>query len=152
MPFSASENRTGKLLKAPEVAIAGATAFMLKDLGFNVTTDTVAADVLINSGTNLIATGKPFIGYGRTMLKTVKGLKVLPGLDYSTPVNKEGKEDAHEGLFKAEVSQDNVITAPYADSEYLYTVSAAYITKVPEGAEILAKYGSGADFFKAGWW
>ncbi|AWV32874.1 M14 family metallopeptidase [Paenibacillus odorifer] len=152
VPFSASENRTGKLLKSPKVAIAGATAFMLKDLGFNVTTDTVAADVLINSGTNLIAAGKPFIGYGRTMLKTVKGLKVLPGLDYSTPVNKDGKEDAHEGLFKAEVSQDNVITAPYADSEYLYTVSAAYITKVPEGAEILAKYGSGADFFKAGWW
>lgn len=51
-------------------------------------------------------------------------------------------------MFKAEVSQDNVITAPYADSEYLYTVSAAYITKVPEGAEILAKYGSGADFSK----
>ncbi len=31
-------------------------------------------------------------------------------------------------------------------------VSAAYITAVPEGAEIIAKYGSGEDFFKAGWW
>ncbi|MFF2910376.1 M14 family metallopeptidase [Paenibacillus sp. NPDC057934] len=152
VPFSPSADKTGKLLKAPSVAIGGAPGFIVADLGFKVTTDTAAADVLVNSGTNLITTGKPFIGYGRSMLDTVKKLKVLPGLDYSNPVNAAGKADAHEGLFKAVISQDNVITAPYAASEYLYTVSAAYITSVPEGAEVLAKYGNGDDFFKAGWW
>ncbi|MBY9078919.1 S-layer homology domain-containing protein [Paenibacillus sp. HN-1] len=152
VPFSTSSDKSGKLLKAPSVAIGGAVSYMLADLGFNVTSDTAAADVLVNSGTNLIASGKPFIGYGRSMLNTVKGLNVLPGLNYSNPVNSAGRTDAHEGLFKADISQNSVITAPYADSEYLYTVSAAFITSVPEGAEILAKYGTGDDFFKAGWW
>lgn len=152
VPFSPNGDKSGKLLKAPTVAIGGAPGFIVSDLGFKVTRDTAAADVLVNSGTNLIASGKPFIGYGRTVLGTVKGLKLLPGLDYSNPVNAGGKADAHEGLFRAVLSQNNVITAPYAESEYLYTVSAAYITSVPEGAEILAKYGTGDDFFKAGWW
>jgi hypothetical protein len=152
VPFSPYADKTGKLLKAPSVAIGGAPGFIVADLGFKVTTDTAAADVLVNSGTNLIASGKPFIGYGRTILGAVKGLKLLPGLDYSNPVNAQGNADAHEGLFKAVISQDNVITAPYAQSEYLYTLLAAYITAVPEGAEVLAKYGNGDDFFKAGWW
>ncbi|GGG10656.1 zinc carboxypeptidase [Paenibacillus albidus] len=152
VPFSAYGDKTGKLLKQPSVAIGGAASFIVADLGFKVTTDTAAADVLVNSGTNLIASGKPFIGYGRTMLSNIKALNVLPGLDYANPVNQSNKASAHEGLFKATVSQDSVITAPYADNEYLYTVSAAYITAVPEGAEVLAKYGTGEDFFKAGWW
>ncbi|WP_051424718.1 M14 family metallopeptidase [Paenibacillus graminis] len=152
VPFSASADKAGKLLKPANVGIAGAPSFILADLGFKVTTDTAAADVLVNAGTSLIASGKPFIGYGRTMLSSIKALKILPGLDYSNPVNKSNNPSAHEGLFKATVSQDSVITAPYADNEYLYTVSAAYITAVPEGAEVLAKYGTGGDFFKAGWW
>lgn len=152
VPFGASGDKTGKLLKPANVGIAGAPSFILSDLGFKVTTDTAAADVLVNAGTGLIAGGKPFIGYGRTMLSSIKSLNLLPGLDYSNPVNQSNRGAAHEGLFQATLSQDSVITAPYADKEYLYTVSAAYITAVPEGAEVLAKYGTGEDFFKAGWW
>lgn len=152
VPFSASGDKTGKLLKPVNVGIAAAPSFIVADLGFKVTSDAAAADVLVNTGTNLIASGKPFIGYGRTMLNSLKSLNILPGLDYSNPVNQSNRSAAHEGLFKATVSQDSVITAPYADNEYLYTVSAAYITAVPEGAEVLAEYGTGDDFFKAGWW
>lgn len=152
VPFSDAGDKTGKLLKPANVAIAGAPSYILADLGFKVTTDTAAADVLVNSGTGLIASGKPFIGYGRTILGSIKSLNILPGLDYANPVNQSNRVAAHEGLFKATLSQDSVITAPYADSEYLYTVSAAYITAVPEGAEVLAEYGTGEDFFKAGWW
>ncbi|CAH1207566.1 hypothetical protein PAECIP111892_02925 [Paenibacillus auburnensis] len=152
VPFSTTGDKTGKLLKPANVGIAGAPSFILADLGFKVTTDTAAADVLVNAGTSLIASGKPFIGYGRTMLGSIKSLNILPGLDYANPVNQAKKAAAHEGLFQANVSQDSVITAPYADNEYLYTVSAAYITAVPQGAEILAEYGTGEDFFKAGWW
>ncbi|KUP21926.1 M14 family metallopeptidase [Paenibacillus sp. DMB5] len=152
VPFYATGDKTGKLLKPANVAIAGAPSYILADLGFKVTTDTVAADVLVNSGTNLITSGKPFIGYGRTILSSVKALNVLPGLNFANPVNQSNRAAAHEGLFKATISQDSLITAPYEESEYLYTVSAAYITAVPEGAEILAKYGTGDDFFKAGWW
>ncbi|MNB79926.1 Endo-1,4-beta-xylanase A precursor [compost metagenome] len=152
VPFYENGDKTGKLLKSANVAIAGAPSYILADLGFKVTTDTVAADVLVNSGTNLIASGKPFIGYGRPMLSSIKSLNILPGLNYANPVNKSNGTAAHEGLFKATISQDSLITAPYEESEYLYTVSAAYITSVPEGAEILVKYGTGDDFFKAGWW
>ncbi|WP_151738050.1 S-layer homology domain-containing protein [Paenibacillus tengchongensis] len=152
VPFSTAGDKTGKLLKPANVAIAGAPSYILADLGFTVTTDTAAADVLVNSGTNLIASGKPFIGYGRTILSSVKALNLLPGLDYSNPVNQAGKTAAHEGLFQANISQDSLITAPYEAEEYLYTVSAAYITSVPEGAKVLATYGTGDDFFKAGWW
>ncbi|WP_150275977.1 S-layer homology domain-containing protein [Paenibacillus tepidiphilus] len=152
VPFSSTGDKTGKLLKPANVAIGGAPSYILADLGFTVTSSPAAADVLVNSGTDLIASGKPFIGYGRSMLSSIKKLNILPGLNYSNPVNASGGTAAHEGLFQADISQDSLITAPYEAKEYLYTVSAAYITAVPEGAEVLATYGTGDDFFKAGWW
>lgn len=52
----------------------------------------------------------------------------------------------------ANVKQDNVITAPYANEEYFYTVTGSYITKLPKAAKVLATISNKENFFKAGWW
>ena len=138
----------GKLLKSSTIAASGVPAYVLKSLGFEVTTDQVAADVLVNTSgsTALINDGKPYIGFGRASMNTIRTAGVIPGFDFETTGN------SHEGVFLTNVTQDNVITNVYDEQEYFYTVSGSYITAVPVSAKVLATTSEGDDFFKAGWW
>ncbi|WP_246029269.1 M20/M25/M40 family metallo-hydrolase [Paenibacillus humicus] len=146
--YSAGSVPSGKLLKSAAVSATGVPAFVLRDLGFKIAADQAGADVLVNTtGSKAsIEAGKPFIAYGRSAMSTLKGTGLLPGFDFATTGS------THEGLIKAVLNQDSVITAPYQGNDYLYTQSGSYIKSVPEGAEILASASSAEDFFIAGWW
>ncbi|OXM13182.1 M20/M25/M40 family metallo-hydrolase [Paenibacillus herberti] len=147
VPFPAGTAVEGKLLPSVKVASSGVPAFALNDLGYTVTKDQASSDVLVNSfNKSLVEAGKPFVGYGRSWANTLKGSGLLPGLDFKTTGS------THEGLFKAEVSQDSIIGAPYEAKDYLYTQSGTYFTNIPDGAAIVAKASSENDFFVAGWW
>lgn len=143
-----SQKAEGKLLKSISVSASGVPAFVLKDLGFRIAASQPEADVLVNtSGSKAaIEAGKPFIGYGRSAMSTLKQTGLLPGFDFATTGS------THEGLFKAILNQNSVITAPYQANDYLYTQSGSYVKSVPEGAEILASASAADDFFLAGWW
>lgn len=137
----------GKPLPAVKVAASGVPAFALKDLGFNVTTDAAASDVLVNTWNKpLVEAGKPYIGYGRAAMSTLKTSGLLPGFDFKTTGS------THEGLFKATISQDSLIGAPYEADDYLYTQSGTFVTSVPSGSTVVAKASDAPDFFIAGWW
>ncbi|MGO4349666.1 M20/M25/M40 family metallo-hydrolase [Paenibacillus sp. MCAF9] len=148
--FDSKNSKEGPLLKLTTVSATGVPAFVLKDLGFPVTTDMAASDVLINTSgqasTNLIGEGKPYVGFGRSAMNTMKGSTLLPGFDFATTGS------SHEGLFKTELDQTHLITAAYDAKEFFYTASGSWITSTPANAKVLATASTDADFFKAGWW
>lgn len=150
VPFDKEESREGKLLKLASVSASGVPAFVLKDLGFPIAADMAASDVLINTtgavSTNLIGTGKPYVGFGRAAMNTMKGSALLPGFNFATTGS------SHEGLFKTVLDQGNVITAAYDKKEFMYTATGSYMTAIPGNAKVLATASTDADFFKAGWW
>ncbi|MGG4480837.1 S-layer homology domain-containing protein [Paenibacillus illinoisensis] len=137
----------GKQLKHSAVAALGEPAFVLEGLGFDVTPDQEKADVLVNmfEADEQIEQGKPFIAYGSMGMMIIKDL--IPGFTYSGP-----EWENYEGVFLADVKQDHVITAPYDNEEYLYTVTGSYIQSVPENANILATFSKKDNFYKSGWW
>lgn len=147
VPFPASGDKTGKVLKP---AVVGATArsnpeFVLKQLGFQVTNDLAAAEVLLNAGSADLIKTKPYIGFGRSGMSLFKSAGVAEGFDYKA-------ENAYEGLYRAVFDQDSAITAPYEAEDYLYTNTGSYITAVPKEAKVIATIKDAADFYVAGWW
>ncbi|NBD24471.1 M20/M25/M40 family metallo-hydrolase [Paenibacillus glycinis] len=148
VPFEESGSKEGKVLKPIKVAATGVPAFVLNSLGFDVTGSAAEGDVLVNTSNSnsYISAGTPYIGFGRSVMNSLKSSNLLTGFNFATTGN------AHEGLFETILDQDSVITAPYEDTEYLYTVSGSYITAVPEGADVIATASSDDDFYLAGWW
>ncbi|WFA20163.1 M20/M25/M40 family metallo-hydrolase [Paenibacillus mucilaginosus] len=142
----------GKLLKSPKVAAVGSgeTAFVLKGLGFSLSETEAGSDVIVDDAgaadKALIAAGKPYVGYGADALTLVKEEGLLPGFDFDMT------DPYHEGLFRSKLVQTSLITAQYDREEYLYTAAGTWITSVPQGAQVLVKASSDANFFKAGWW
>lgn len=141
------ENPEGLLLRPITAAAYGETAFLLKSLGFSATDNTDEADVLINTWdpAEAIADGVPYIAFGNYGMMNL--IDILDGFSYDAP-----DWEQYEGLFSVQVSQDSPITASFAPEELFYTISGAYITEIPDGAKILAKYSSDDHFFQAGWW
>lgn len=139
---------SGKVLKYSTIAALGEPAYVLKELGFKVTEDQSKADVLVNTvdSSTLVNEGKPYIAYGNMGMMNVQDW--IPGFRYEGPENF----DRYEGVFLANVMQDNVITAHYDKQEYFYTITGSYITEVPKTANILINMSDKEDFFKAGWW
>lgn len=137
----------GQQLKRLTVAALGEPEYVLEDLGFDVTADQKKADILVNTfdSAELVRNGKPYIAYGNMGMKNIQDL--IPGFAFAGP-----DWERYEGVFLADVSQDNVITAPYKEQEYFYTVSGSYITAVPKTVKVLAKISNKNDFYKAGWW
>ncbi|MEK8212050.1 MULTISPECIES: M14 family metallopeptidase [unclassified Paenibacillus] len=137
----------GQHLKRLTVAALGEPEFVLEDLGFDVTADQKKADILVNTfdSAELVRNGKPYIAYGNMGMKNIQDW--IPGFAFAGP-----DWERYEGVFLADVSQDNVITAPYKEQEDFYTVSGSYITAVPKTAEVLAKISDKENFYKAGWW
>ncbi|MBN2982897.1 MULTISPECIES: M20/M25/M40 family metallo-hydrolase [Cohnella] len=149
VPFPDDGGKEGKVLKAPVVGTSDrVTDFVLRQLGFTVSSDASASGVLVNSvNKNEILAGKPYVGFGRTGMNALRNNSLLTEEGFAFT-----SQSSYEGLYKAVFAQDNVITAPYAETDYLYTNTGSYITSLPEGAIELARIGDGEDFFKAGWW
>ncbi|OBR68090.1 hypothetical protein A7K91_07695 [Paenibacillus oryzae] len=137
-------------LKKLSLNATGVPAYVLKELGFTVTSIAQNSDVLINATVNatnrtLIEEGKPYIGFGYTAINSFKNSNLTTGLEV-------GRTGGHEGVYKVKMNQTSVITAPYEQEEYLYTASGGWIESVPAGAVVLADNAAGDEFFKAGWW
>ncbi|RJE87780.1 hypothetical protein D3P07_15910 [Paenibacillus sp. 1011MAR3C5] len=137
----------GKELRRSTVAALGEAAFVLEGMGFDVTSDQVKADVLVNTFdfSDMVEKGKPYIAYGYMGMMNIQDL--IPGFSYKGPGWQR-----YEGVFLADVNQDNVITGPYDEQEHLYTVSGTYITSVPKTAKVLATFSDQDHFYKSGWW
>ncbi|MFS0723031.1 M20/M25/M40 family metallo-hydrolase [Paenibacillus sp. 1P07SE] len=118
--FSGEEPQ-GKELEALKVAATGVPAYVLKSLGFEVVSNQSQADVLVNTSgsTTLIDQGKPYVGFGRTAMNTVRTANLIPGFEFATT------RSSHEGLFRTDVSPSSPITGPYDAVEYFYTVSGS---------------------------
>lgn len=143
---------SAKPLSYPKVANVGSlsTAYVLKQLGFKLVDDVASADVIVDDSGQAapedILAGKPYIGIGGNALKLIKEKNILPGFDFGQDNN------TYEGLFRANLAQNSVITAPLAAESTLYSASGSWITAVPAGAKILARISGEENFFKAGWW
>lgn len=148
-PLAINEAVKTKQLVQPKVAGVGSaqSRFSLRELGFSLATAD-EADVLVDdAGVLNVAqlSGKTYIGLGVRALNVVKNRGVLPGFDFKFT------NASHEGLVKAEVFEHQ-LTAGYQHEELLYITTGAWIDKLPEGAEVLAKISDEDDFYVAGWW
>jgi murein tripeptide amidase MpaA len=148
LPLQSDMNFKTKLLVEPKVAGIGSSqlTFSLKELGFQLVEEKDAKVVISDNKLPEKLAGKTFVGIGDSALKAVKEAKLLDGFDYS--ITKSG----HEGLIKATINVDNPLNSGYEREELLYTTRGAWITKVPEGSEVLATVKNADDFYVAGWW
>ena len=136
-------------LQIPKVAVTGTSqlTYTLKELGFNLV-DPENADVIVSDSGSInvdALPGKSYVGIGVNALNAVKNSGILPGFDFDRTRN------GHEGLVKAKVNQ-HVLTSGYVADELLYTTNGAWITSVPEDAEVLASFSDRDDFYVSGWW
>lgn len=137
----------GRRLRPVTVMAYGETAYALKKLGFTISDDPAVADVLVNTfdSEKYVEESKPYIAFGSYGMSNVKSM--ISDFDYNGP-----EWERYEGVFLADVEQDNLITAVYDCEEYFYTLTGSYITQIPQNAEVLARFGEDEEFFKAGWW
>jgi murein tripeptide amidase MpaA len=149
VPLDAASQLKTEILEQPKVAVngSGQLAFSLRDLGFDVV-DQADANIIISDSSSFdldSLSGKSFVGIGVNTLRAVENSGALPGFSFGSTRN------GHEGLVKAKVN-DHMRTAGYQEDELLYTTSGAWITSVPEDAEVLASFSGDDDFYVAGWW
>jgi len=137
----------------PKVACRGKsqTMFVLKELGFNIVENLKDCDVIVDDSGNFakktdLEKGKCYIGIGQEALAFIKKIKLLHGFDYGYTGS------SHEGLLKAEITEDTLLTSGYDNHELLYIATGSWIKKAPSEAEILAKASDDEDFFVSGWW
>lgn len=137
-------------ISKPKVAHLGTgqLKFSLNELGFTLV-DQAEAEVLVSDSSsvnvdNLI--GKSYIGLGRNGLNAIFRANLLKGFEFG------GTRSGHEGLLKATLDDDHILTSGYNKDELLYTTSGAWITKVPEKAEVIATIHNSDDFYVSGWW
>ena len=147
------ENSQVLALSAPKVACRAKsqTMFVLKELGFNIVENKEDCDVIIDDSGNFakktdLEKGKCYIGIGQDALVFIKNTNLIPEFDYGHT------SSSHEGLLKAEITQDSLLTAGYGQHELLYIATGSWIEKSTAEAIILAKVSDNTDFFISGWW
>lgn len=149
-----TENAELKILEQPKVyAIGAELIYVLKGLGFELTNSYNDADIIVDaSGSintsikNLILSGTSYIGIGGGSIYSLENSGLLTGL-------KRGRTGgSHEGVLKAEINTDNVITGNYSEIDYLYNKSGSWIETIPATSKVLASLVDGDDFYVAGWW
>lgn len=149
LPLRSTKPLEMKEISKPKVAHIGSgpLRFSLNELGFDLV-EPSEADVIVSDSSSIEVdlTGKTLIGTGHNALKAVSEAKLLEGFEFGAT------ENGHEGLFKATMNEGHLLTSGYEKDELLYTTSGSWITKVPEGAEVLATIKNTDDFFVAGWW
>lgn len=149
-----TENAELKILEQPKVyAIGAELIYVLKGLGFELTSSYNDADIIVDaSGSintsikNLILSGTSYVGIGGGSIYSLENSGLLTGL-------KRGRTGgSHEGVLKAEINTDSVITGNYSEIDYLYNKSGSWIETVPATSKVLASLVDGDDFYVAGWW
>ncbi|WP_088034010.1 M14 family metallopeptidase [Evansella clarkii] len=148
-PLGNGQNFETSILSQPAVAAAGSPQlyFTLNQLGFHVTEE-AEADIIVDDSGNFnaeTAEGKAYIGMGAGALESVQESGVLEGFEV------DGTGGRHEGLVKADIIQHQ-LTSGYSADELLYVTTGAWISQIPEGAEVLAEFAGAYDFYIAGWW
>ncbi|WP_156906555.1 M14 family metallopeptidase [Alteribacter aurantiacus] len=149
VPLGNGQNVSSEVLRNPKVASTGSQQlrYSLQQLGFELVNQS-EADVIVSDSSSFNAeqvSGKSYIGIGAYALSGVRNSGMLPGFDFDyTRAN-------HEGLVKAEISEHR-LTAGYEGEEKLYITTGAWISAIPEDAEILASFSNDDDFYRAGWW
>jgi len=127
------------------------TMFVLKELGFNIVENKNGCDVMVDDSGHFaekteLESGKCYIGIGQEPLAFIKNTNLIPEFDYGQT------SSSHEGLVKAEIAEDTLLTSGYEHNELLYVATGSWIEKSPEEAKVLAKVTDNIDFFVSGWW
>jgi hypothetical protein len=148
-PLGTSQKITTETLTLPKVAVTGSSQLMfsVKELGFEIVNQ-ADADVIVSDNATFNTSnlaGKSYVGIGINALNAVKNSNLLPGYEW------DYTSAGHEGLLKAKVN-DHLLTSGYEADELLYTTNGAWITSVPQEAEVLASVSNSDDFFVSGWW
>ncbi|WP_223703020.1 M14 family metallopeptidase [Sutcliffiella deserti] len=146
-----NKSRVEKLKAAPKVAVVGSgvSLFVLKQLGFEITSVEEADIIVDDSGRfdkETILAGKSYIGIGGRALNSVQQANLLEGFSFART------NFYHEGLLKTSVNADSILTSGYSAEEKFYHTTGSWITGVPAGAEVLAQVVDTGDYFVAGWW
>ncbi len=147
-------NAAVKVLEQPKVAAFGnELTFVLKLLGFKLVHYNDAEVIVDESGNahnsiikGLIQSGTSYVGLGGNAVNSMASSGLLTGL------SRGRTGSSHEGVLKAIVDTDSVITGNYNENEVLYNKSGSWIEGVPTTSRVLASISSEDDYFKAGWW
>ena len=149
--IAAEEDVKTEKLKMPKVASvgSGASKFVLEELGFDVVSSVKSSDVIVDDSGNAEKKdldGRAYIGIGGYALEFVKEEDILDDFDFGST------DFYHEGLLRAQFSQDSAVTAAYDEEELVYSASGSWITEIPEDAQTLITVSDERDYFKTGWW
>jgi len=146
---------TIKVMKQPKVAAIGSELiYVLKGLGFDLVSSYDEADVIVDasssslSGTikSLIQGGTSYVGVGGNPINAIERSGLLPGL------TRGRTGSSHEGVLRAVIDTDSVITGGYSENDILYNKSGSWIASVPATSKVLATLSNEDDFYVAGWW
>lgn len=149
-----TENAELKILKQPKVyAIGAELIYVLQGLGFELTNSYDDADIIVDSSgsintsvKNSILSGTSYVGIGGGSIYSLGNSGLLTGL------TRGRTGGSHEGVLRAEIDTDSVITGNYSEIDYLYNKSGSWIETVPATSRVLASLVDGDDFYVAGWW
>ncbi|MFV0517494.1 MAG: M28 family peptidase [Aminipila sp.] len=128
--------------------------YVLKDLGFTLTKDFKSADIIVDEEgaaalqevKAVIEGGTPIIAIGGYGMSGISNSGLLPGFEVG------GFEDYYEGVLRADINTDSVVTANYDKEDILYNNTDTWIQSAPSTAKILATISSKDNFYVAGWW
>lgn len=143
-----------KKLQRPKVSAAGKElTYVLEELGFELEESYEDADIIVDESgiltekvKNQIQSGTPYIGVGGAAIGAFENSGLLSGL-------VRGRNGySYEGVLKADLNLDSVITGRYQKSDILYNKSASWIESVPVTSKVLASISDQDDFYLAGWW
>jgi hypothetical protein len=144
-----------KVLKQPNVmAVGSELIFVLEGLGFNLVDSYNEADIIVDASSsslsttvrNLIQGGTSYIGIGGNPINAVANSGLLPGL------SRGRTGGSHEGVLRAVINTDSVITGGYSENDFLYNKSGSWMETVPATSTVLATLKDSEDFYVAGWW
>ncbi len=118
--------------------------------GFKIVKTKKDCDVIVDDSGRFarkidIDNGKNYIGMGQGALAFIKKTNLLPGFEYGHT------SPYHEGLLRAEMAQDSLLTAGYDQHELLYIATGSWIEKAPKEAKISARVSAKKDFYVSGW-
>ena len=144
-----------KVMKQPKVAAIGSELiYVLEGLGFNLVSSYSEADVIVDASSSslsstvksLIESGTSYVGVGGNPVLAIERSGLLPGL------TRGRTGGSHEGVLRAVINTDSVITGAYSENDILYNKSGSWIDTVPTTSTVLATLSDEDDFYVAGWW
>nr|WP_315020340.1 M20/M25/M40 family metallo-hydrolase [uncultured Aminipila sp.] len=146
---------TVKAMKQPKVAgIGSELSYVLKGLGFSLQDSYNNVDVIADDSSygmpegikKAIEDGASYVAVGGYGMYSVQTSGLLPGFEIG------GFNNSYEGVLRATLDTDSVITGRYSKNDILYNNTESWIEKTPATAKVLATISDKDDFYVAGWW